>query len=84
MFKTKREKDTHFLYMNYCEAWSRNGYVGSSETSSAINRICFIHVKKDFDYTKEWKQGVRLCERTKQEAKIDLFKKKNDGKVPKS
>ena len=78
------KKDTHFLYMNYGVAWSRNGYGGSSETSSAINKICFIHIEGEFDYTNEWKQEVRLYEHTKREAKINLFKEKNKEKMPES
>ena len=32
--------------MNHGVAWSQNGYVRSSETSSTINKICFIHLKR--------------------------------------
>ena len=63
--------------MNYGVACSQNGYVGSSETSLAINKICLIHLKKkEFDSTNEQGKEVRLCERTKIRNKIIFIQKR--------
>ena len=53
------------MYTNYGVALSRNGYVGSSETSSTTNKFVLFIWKREFDCMNEQGKEVRMCEHTK-------------------